>query len=161
MHGATFTTNVVVELAGSAEVEVESKSCCVESHPGLPAATNILYDAKLIGAVHWVPFVIVNDAVPLALFTLTLPTVIVPLFTSVSNWPAEREQGTGGHGSTQMETLELSFAVFRSVSPYSATVAVFVTVVLAMTVFAVAVIVRVALCPLDNVPMPQLPVELE
>jgi hypothetical protein len=52
MHGAMFTTNFVVELAGSAEVEVESKSCCVESQCEPPDATNILYDAKLIGAVH-------------------------------------------------------------------------------------------------------------
>ena len=68
----------------------------------------------------------------------------------------------GGQGSTQIETLELLFAVFESVSAEdSATVAVFVTVVLAVTVFAVAVIVRVALSPFDNVPTFQLPVELE
>ena len=66
------------------------------------------------------------------------------------------------NGSIQIETLELSFAVFVSVSEEdSATVAVFVMVVPTVPAFTVAVIVRVAVELAETVPTFHEPVELE
>jgi hypothetical protein len=105
-----------------------------------------------------VPFTIVNDAVSLALFTITLPIVILPLFTSASNWLAEREQGVGAFAATNTDTLELLFAVFRSVV-LADTVAVFHNVELAAE-FTSALMWRVVTALGASVPIVHTPVEL-
>jgi hypothetical protein len=100
----------------------------------------------------------VNDAVSLALFTITLPIVILPLFTSASNWLAEREQGVDAFPATDTDTLELLFAVFRSVV-LADTVAVFHNVELAAE-FTSALMLRVATALGKRLPIVHAPVEL-
>ena len=151
-----MTVSIAVELAPTV-VEVLLTSCCVESQCSCPGPTNILYDARLIGAVHRVPFVMVNDAV-------LVPVVIgfqlmVPLATAASNWLAEREQGATVFAATDTDTLELLFAWFGSVV-LADTVAVFHNVELAVPTFAVAASASVAVELAERVPIVQVPVEL-
>ena len=71
-------------------------------------------------------------------------------------------KGPGFTASMQIETLELSFARFESVSAEdSVTVEVFVMVCPTVPVFTVAVMTSVAVELAETVPTFQLPVELE
>ena len=126
-----------------------------------------MYDAKLIGAVHWAPFTIVNDAVSLALFTLTLPMVIVPLFTSASNWLAEREQGVEvgvvvALGTTRNPTLAVLLPTTGSVVlALSETDTLFTMVVVAIMLGSTsAVYTNVAVELGVRSPMVHVPVEV-
>jgi hypothetical protein len=110
-----------------------------------------------MGAVHWVRFTNVNDAVLLALFTMMLPMVMVPLFTSASNWLAEREQ-EAGFCDTAIVAEELLFAGFGSVV-LAEIVAVFVTALVALAFTSVAMS-SVAVAFGKSVPIVHVPVEL-
>jgi hypothetical protein len=89
---AVFTVKVCVESGATADDDVTSTSCCVESQPESVGATKTWYDDKLIGAVHCVLFVRTKEAVPLLAFGVTELTTICPFDKSVSKSEAESVQ---------------------------------------------------------------------